>query len=572
MTPAEVERIMRDYKDNHWQYQRLTVLARRFLAGRVRKHFPTPSVPILQKEESRTKKASSLKRNLEESRYEGLRRSSGSQLDLASIGDLAAVRLIFFFRDDLDEFAELEEWKDWFGDKPRPKIPSGKDKHGRALFGYNSYHADIKIEKGTVFYNVLMEHDRNEIDKLDLDKLRIEIQLRTVLQHAWAEPEHDLRYKSDEKLPPEKDRQWGMLAGLLEAGDCMFDRLKAEIIAIKKKSLTTDSSTAKPGTKILGTQEPERSTPEQSPKEQRDYEVLCRSAPLVEVLPEMPLFSVNKAMYELCNIKNFKARVWRELSPSFRASLAKDNVVARLTNWEDARSRNDARSLIVVQPARYSDQMVTNHKQAHSIMIDERRVDTLGKTESGEMLPFNESPLSNTLGIAAMMYTSDKRWVVLQRASHPAYEPDKLGCSVSGVLEWREPSEWSDDPSKWWTDRIHGTGTNFGVLPESAKFDFLALTRETQRLGKPQIFYLVELGVPEKKVDAYLQISHDGEPDERMFLTDEDAESVVNTGRHKGKEATAELKMNLRLALEFLRKPKSSDGAAVLSSAEDEVR
>lgn len=59
------------------------------------------------------------------------------------------------------------------------------------------------------------------------------IQLRTVLQHAWAEFEHDIRYKGT--VPPEQvpdlDRRFTLAAGLLELADREFqtirDRLQA---------------------------------------------------------------------------------------------------------------------------------------------------------------------------------------------------------------------------------------------------------------------------------------------------------------------------------------------------------
>lgn len=51
----------------------------------------------------------------------------------------------------------------------------------------------------------------------------IEIQLRTVLQHAWAEFEHDIRYKNGEELPPEINRAFTLAAGLIELADQQFD-------------------------------------------------------------------------------------------------------------------------------------------------------------------------------------------------------------------------------------------------------------------------------------------------------------------------------------------------------------
>ena len=49
--------------------------------------------------------------------------------------------------------------------------------------------------------------------------LVFEIQVRTVLQHAWAEIEHDRNYKLAGSLPPPLERRINLLAGLLEIAD-----------------------------------------------------------------------------------------------------------------------------------------------------------------------------------------------------------------------------------------------------------------------------------------------------------------------------------------------------------------
>lgn len=56
----------------------------------------------------------------------------------------------------------------------------------------------------------------------------IEIQLRTVLQHAWAEFEHDVRYKNQqhpETSSPEVQRAFTLAAGLIELADEQFDKI-----------------------------------------------------------------------------------------------------------------------------------------------------------------------------------------------------------------------------------------------------------------------------------------------------------------------------------------------------------
>ena len=60
----------------------------------------------------------------------------------------------------------------------------------------------------------------------------IEIQLRTVLQHAWAEFEHDVRYKNQEHpdtSAPEVQRAFTLAAGLIELADEQFDKIASII-------------------------------------------------------------------------------------------------------------------------------------------------------------------------------------------------------------------------------------------------------------------------------------------------------------------------------------------------------
>lgn len=80
-------------------------------------------------------------------------------------------------------------------------------------FGYGSHHLILRI-------------DGHE-DLQDYDGLIFEIQVRTVLQHAWAEFEHNIRYKRHGKLDPQIDRAFTLAAGLIELADQQFDLIAA---------------------------------------------------------------------------------------------------------------------------------------------------------------------------------------------------------------------------------------------------------------------------------------------------------------------------------------------------------
>ena len=74
---------------------------------------------------------------------------------------------------------------------------------------------------------------------------RFEVQVRTVLQHAWAEVEHDLGYKAASGLPPHMRRRFSRVASLLEIADEEFVALRNELAAYQttvRQELTAAAS------------------------------------------------------------------------------------------------------------------------------------------------------------------------------------------------------------------------------------------------------------------------------------------------------------------------------------------
>ena len=87
--------------------------------------------------------------------------------------------------------------------------------------GYRSFHCvgDLGIER-----TKLREY-------ASFDGLCFEIQIRTILQHAWAEFEHDRNYKFSGVLPTNIRRRLSILAGILELTDKEFDNISHDIDA-----------------------------------------------------------------------------------------------------------------------------------------------------------------------------------------------------------------------------------------------------------------------------------------------------------------------------------------------------
>ena len=131
---------------------------------------------------------------------------------LEQITDLAGIRVITYFPSTLAEIDRM------LADEFR--IVERSDK-GAALieedrFGYQSIHYLVKF---------IPRRSRLPEYELFADAIA-EIQVRTILQHAWAEIEHDIQYKSASVIPTEIRRRFMALAGMLEIADREFQAIQ----------------------------------------------------------------------------------------------------------------------------------------------------------------------------------------------------------------------------------------------------------------------------------------------------------------------------------------------------------
>ncbi|WP_085244493.1 GTP pyrophosphokinase [Mycobacterium paraense] len=129
------------------------------------------------------------------------------------ITDLAAARVITFFLSTLEqtdavitsEFEIIE------------RNDRGGEATGEARLGYQSIHYLVKLKENRL---QLPEYAR-------FRGLIAELQVRTILQHAWAEIEHEIQYKAADVdvLPESIRRRFLSLAGMLEIGDREFQAI-----------------------------------------------------------------------------------------------------------------------------------------------------------------------------------------------------------------------------------------------------------------------------------------------------------------------------------------------------------
>lgn len=134
---------------------------------------------------------------------------------LSDITDICGIRVITYLESDVNRVAELIE-KEFHIDKEN-SIDKRKLKSDQ--FGYRSLHYVISLneQRSTISENKKYKH------------LKLEIQVRSILQHAWAEIEHDLGYKGSIAIPENFKRNFNRLAALLETADVEFDRLKKDL-------------------------------------------------------------------------------------------------------------------------------------------------------------------------------------------------------------------------------------------------------------------------------------------------------------------------------------------------------
>lgn len=133
---------------------------------------------------------------------------------LLEITDMAAVRVIAYLLETVEKVNEIIERE--FDVVEKSSRSGFLEEGGR--FGYQSVHYLVRFREPR---RGLLEYER-------FDGMICEIQVRTVLQHAWAEIEHDIQYKAVRSIPKSIRRRFASLAGLVEIADREFQGISDE--------------------------------------------------------------------------------------------------------------------------------------------------------------------------------------------------------------------------------------------------------------------------------------------------------------------------------------------------------
>lgn len=202
------ELLLSQYDDHKMLYEQFTTTVRSIIRSLVESEsIATHTI------DTRIKERDSLDKKIEK---------KDKYTDISEITDICGLRIVTYYSDDVDKIAAL------INNEFEVDHQNSIDK--RAImepdrFGYLSLH-----------YVVSLSDNRLELpENKKFENLKIEIQIRTILQHTWAEIEHDLGYKSKSEIPKNIRRNFSRLAGLFEIADDEFLSIRNNLVRYEEK-------------------------------------------------------------------------------------------------------------------------------------------------------------------------------------------------------------------------------------------------------------------------------------------------------------------------------------------------
>jgi len=128
------------------------------------------------------------------------------------IMDIVGLRVVCLFHSDVKNIGDIV--------KKNFEIIEEDDKINSVdvnIFGYMSLHYKAKLKDKDV-----------PSDCKDLKNIPFEIQIRTIVQDAWASISHYLDYKNESEIPIHLKRDFHALSGLFYVADTHFEILRKE--------------------------------------------------------------------------------------------------------------------------------------------------------------------------------------------------------------------------------------------------------------------------------------------------------------------------------------------------------
>jgi len=197
--PPEEDALRQRYEKLYPMFKDLTIKVKKVLRNRIKeKNIKIHSIKL------RVKKFKSF--------YEKIVKKEIRTDPFETLHDIAGVRVICLYRRDLNKIEEMivheqDEFEVIQVDTARTRE--------KPPFGYMSDHYVVRIKEK------LPQAPLNEIAHP-----KCEIQVRTILMHAWATVSHHLEYKKDVDVPSELKRDFDALSGLFYVADSHFEMFK----------------------------------------------------------------------------------------------------------------------------------------------------------------------------------------------------------------------------------------------------------------------------------------------------------------------------------------------------------
>ncbi len=136
----------------------------------------------------------------------------GYKEPLSEATDIAGTRIVYLYEQDRERIEEVIERN--FKVIEKVNKLEVREPHE---FGYNAIHYLVKLSD-------IVSGPRYD----DLSELVCEIQVRTILQDAWAIVAHHLSYKKESDIPNSLIRKINALSGLFETADNQFSIINKE--------------------------------------------------------------------------------------------------------------------------------------------------------------------------------------------------------------------------------------------------------------------------------------------------------------------------------------------------------
>ena len=135
---------------------------------------------------------------------------------MIELTDISGVRVILYLESDIKKVSDII--KSTFS----IDYKNSTDNEGRL--------SSDKIGYRSVHYVCNIGEKRNSLKEYEyISALNCEVQVRTMLQHAWAELTHDRNYKLGANLPLQIQRKINLYSGMLEIADEGFSEIVSSI-------------------------------------------------------------------------------------------------------------------------------------------------------------------------------------------------------------------------------------------------------------------------------------------------------------------------------------------------------